>query len=158
MSRWNCEETVGRISDFLDSDLTAEELGFFDEHMDACPPCKAELSAYQKMGDLCRDFAPVTPTADIWSAIATRLPRQKARTLWPKVKAPRFAWLGGGALAAGFAAAFAWFYLAGPGAGPGASTNLAAEAGLNKGNFEQRHLYLTGGNSGSSEFYQLAGY
>jgi mycothiol system anti-sigma-R factor len=44
VDRYNCEETFRRFDDYLDRELTPEEMELVREHLDFCARCARELA------------------------------------------------------------------------------------------------------------------
>ena len=47
-----CKETIARLSEYLDAELTPETLAQLEEHLRVCAPCRAYLATYRKTRDL----------------------------------------------------------------------------------------------------------
>ena len=43
-----CREFVDFLMAYLDRELEATQRSVFDEHMDACPPCREYLATYEQ--------------------------------------------------------------------------------------------------------------
>lgn len=73
MALWNCEDSLEQISRGLDGDLTAQEQTALEEHLAACPQCRAlarELTElHQIMGELEETPAPDTLAPSVMAAI-----------------------------------------------------------------------------------------
>ena len=73
MALWNCEDSLEQISRGLDGDLTAQEQTALEEHLAACPQCRAlarELTElHQLMGELEETPAPDTLAPSVMAAI-----------------------------------------------------------------------------------------
>lgn len=73
MALWNCEDSLEQISRGLDGDLTAQEQAALEEHLAACPQCRAlarELTElHQLMGELEETPAPDTLAPSVMAAI-----------------------------------------------------------------------------------------
>jgi anti-sigma factor (TIGR02949 family) len=44
VDRWTCEEMVRRLDDYVDRELTAEEMRLAREHLETCAACAKELA------------------------------------------------------------------------------------------------------------------
>ena len=73
MALWNCEDSLEQISRGLDGDLTPQEQTALEEHLAACPQCRAlarELTElHQLMGELEETPAPDTLAPSVMAAI-----------------------------------------------------------------------------------------
>mgnify|MGYP000345574540 CR=1 FL=1 len=73
MALWNCEDSLEQISRRLDGDLNAQEQAALEEHLAACPQCRAlarELAElHQLMGELEETPAPDTLAPSVMAAI-----------------------------------------------------------------------------------------
>lgn len=73
MALWNCDDSLEQISRGLDGDLTAQEQTALEEHLAACPQCRAlarELTElHQLMGELEETPAPDTLAPSVMAAI-----------------------------------------------------------------------------------------
>lgn len=73
MALWNCEDSLEQISRGLDGDLTPQEQTALEEHLAACPQCRAlarELTElHQLMGELEETSAPDTLAPSVMAAI-----------------------------------------------------------------------------------------
>lgn len=73
MALWNCEDSLEQISRGLDGDLSPQEQAALEEHLAACPQCRAlarELAElHQLMGELEETSAPDTLAPGVMAAI-----------------------------------------------------------------------------------------
>ncbi|HYU14490.1 MAG TPA: zf-HC2 domain-containing protein [Candidatus Acidoferrum sp.] len=44
LSRFTCEETFRRLDDYLDRELTADEMRLVGEHLEICAACASEFN------------------------------------------------------------------------------------------------------------------
>lgn len=63
MASWDCQETMGRLSMYLDRELNDEEVGQVKVHLHACPPCEQVFDFQSELKRLvrkecCTDDAP----------------------------------------------------------------------------------------------------
>ncbi|WP_291377539.1 mycothiol system anti-sigma-R factor [Demequina sp.] len=49
MTKRQCQEAVDRLFEFIDGELTDEELLRIGAHLKECPPCEAELRINEKI-------------------------------------------------------------------------------------------------------------
>jgi mycothiol system anti-sigma-R factor len=47
-----CQETIARLSEYLDAELTPETLRELEAHLAECAPCRAYLATYRKTREL----------------------------------------------------------------------------------------------------------
>jgi len=65
----DCKELFGRLSAYLDGELSPEACREIEEHLCDCPPCIEFINSFRRTVDLCRRFepsgapAPVSPEA-----------------------------------------------------------------------------------------------
>lgn len=52
---FNCKESIHRLLDFLEGDLTPEEQAALREHFEGCSPCVEFLETYRATPKLCRE-------------------------------------------------------------------------------------------------------
>jgi predicted anti-sigma-YlaC factor YlaD len=53
VDRYTCEETFRRLNDYLDRELTGEEMRLVREHLDTCAMCASEYAFESSvLGDL----------------------------------------------------------------------------------------------------------
>jgi anti-sigma factor (TIGR02949 family) len=76
VSRLTCEEVFRRLDDYLDRELSAEEMRLVQEHLDVCAVCTAEYRFERKVLDdvkekLRRLTAPSGLLAKVQRAIGT---------------------------------------------------------------------------------------
>ena len=50
-----CREIIDALSEYLEGDLSREEIKHFEQHMCDCPPCHVFLKTYRKSGELARE-------------------------------------------------------------------------------------------------------
>jgi anti-sigma factor RsiW len=51
-----CEKETALIADYLASNLSAADLGSFENHLEQCPDCGAFLQTYKKTIEITRSF------------------------------------------------------------------------------------------------------
>jgi anti-sigma factor (TIGR02949 family) len=81
IDRYTCEETIRRLDDYLDRELTPHEMQLVQEHLEVCALCASEYafegSALERLRDkLQRIPAPV----DLMSRISRALERAQGET------------------------------------------------------------------------------
>lgn len=74
-----CAETVARLYEFLDGELTEERRSAITAHLDHCPPCGSvahfEAELRRVIADRCRDHVP----AQLRERIAAELARAQGQ-------------------------------------------------------------------------------
>lgn len=50
--RLTCEDVIGMMLEYIETQLSAETLAAFERHLAVCPPCVAYLNTYRKTRDL----------------------------------------------------------------------------------------------------------
>ncbi|HEX9580190.1 MAG TPA: zf-HC2 domain-containing protein [Gemmatimonadales bacterium] len=55
LTRMSCEETFRRLDDYLDRELSAEEMGMVREHLETCAVCATEFDFEQSVLDLVKE-------------------------------------------------------------------------------------------------------
>jgi anti-sigma factor (TIGR02949 family) len=81
IDRYTCEETIRRLDDYLDRELTPHEMQLVQEHLEVCALCASEyafeVSALERLRDkLQRLPAP----ADLITKVARALERARGET------------------------------------------------------------------------------
>jgi anti-sigma factor (TIGR02949 family) len=74
IDRYTCEETIRRLDDYLDRELTPHEIELVQEHLEVCAACASEfafeVSALERIrGKLQRIPAPVDLLAKVSQAL-----------------------------------------------------------------------------------------
>lgn len=44
LDRYTCDEALRRLEDYLDGELSADDLGKVHEHLDSCAPCRSQFT------------------------------------------------------------------------------------------------------------------
>ncbi|MEP7177181.1 MAG: zf-HC2 domain-containing protein [Gemmatimonadales bacterium] len=44
LDRYTCDEALRRLEDFLDGELSAEQVGRMQAHLDSCVPCTSQFT------------------------------------------------------------------------------------------------------------------
>ena len=81
IDRYTCEETIRRLDDYLDRELTPHEMQLVQEHLEVCALCASEYafegSALERLRDkLHRIPAP----ADLMTRVSRALERAQGKT------------------------------------------------------------------------------
>lgn len=66
---FSCQDSIHRLLDFLDGDMTPEEEKRLEEHLAGCPPCVDFVRSYRATSGLCR------------KALAKKMPEELSRKL-----------------------------------------------------------------------------
>lgn len=51
---FTCQEVIQALTDYLESDMAAEEKAVFEQHMTDCGPCRHFLNTYETSSQLAR--------------------------------------------------------------------------------------------------------
>ncbi|MBX5480783.1 MAG: zf-HC2 domain-containing protein [Myxococcaceae bacterium] len=66
---FRCKDSIHRLLEFLDGDLSPEEHAQLEEHLKWCPPCMEFLRSYKATPGMCR------------KALAAKMPEELANKL-----------------------------------------------------------------------------
>ena len=76
-----CRELFGRLSEYVDGELSQEICEEIRRHMEGCDPCVAFAKTLKKTAEMCRRLPsqPMPPevAADLRAALAAHLPRSR---------------------------------------------------------------------------------
>jgi anti-sigma factor (TIGR02949 family) len=76
IDRYTCEETVRRLDDYLDRELTAHEMQLVTEHLEVCFLCASEYSFEASAIERLRDKLQHIPApADLMTKVSRALER-----------------------------------------------------------------------------------
>ena len=76
VNRLTCEEIFRRLDDFLDRELSADEMRLVREHLDTCAQCAREHAFDRKLLDTVREKVQrVEAPSDLRSRIAAAIER-----------------------------------------------------------------------------------
>jgi len=70
-----CQETIARLSEYLDAELTPETLRELEAHLAECAPCRAYLATYRKTRELAAKVNRVELPEDLKARIRAVLAR-----------------------------------------------------------------------------------
>jgi len=73
-----CKETIARLSEYLDAELTPETLRALEAHLDECAPCRAYLATYRKTRELAAKVNRVELPEDLRARIRTLIREKRA--------------------------------------------------------------------------------
>lgn len=76
LDRLTCEEVFRRLDDYLDRELSADEMRLMKEHLDTCAQCAREHAFDRRMLDDVRDkLHHIAAPSDLKSRIAAAIAR-----------------------------------------------------------------------------------
>jgi mycothiol system anti-sigma-R factor len=76
LDRFTCEETFARLDDFVDRELSPDEMRKVQQHLDACAACAAEHRFEHSVIQGVREkLRRIEAPADLLARISQRLPR-----------------------------------------------------------------------------------
>lgn len=64
-----CKETIARLAEYLDAELTSEMLRELEAHLDECAPCRAYLATYRRTRELAAKVSRVELPEDLKARI-----------------------------------------------------------------------------------------
>jgi Putative zinc-finger len=67
------DEWTGRLSEYLDDELTPDERRGLEAHLAGCADCTAMLDELTRVVERARTLTPRPPQADLWNGIAERI-------------------------------------------------------------------------------------
>ena len=71
--KMKCAKAKKLISEYIDGDLSAEEVSFLEKHMETCPNCKKLSKDFQQIKQTAKDLSEVEPSGQTWFRIQARL-------------------------------------------------------------------------------------
>jgi predicted anti-sigma-YlaC factor YlaD len=81
IDRYTCQETFRRLDDYLDRELTLQEVQLVREHLDVCAICASEYafeaSALRQLRD---KLQRITPPPDLLAKVSRALERARGDT------------------------------------------------------------------------------
>jgi hypothetical protein len=86
------DDWTGRLSEYLDGELTPDERDAIERHLAGCDACAATLEELRRVVERARSLPPRAPAADLWGGIAERIdarPAIDARIVPLRARAPR---------------------------------------------------------------------
>jgi anti-sigma factor (TIGR02949 family) len=76
IDRYTCEETIRRLDDYLDRELTPRELQLVNEHLAVCATCASEYAFEARAIERLRDkLQRIAAPADLLSKVSRALER-----------------------------------------------------------------------------------
>ena len=81
IDRYTCEETIRRLDDYLDRELTPHEMQLVQEHLEVCVLCASEYAFEASALERLRDKLQRLPVpADLMTKVARTLERARGET------------------------------------------------------------------------------
>lgn len=72
------DDWTGRLSEYLDGELTPDERDAIERHLAGCDACAATLEELRRVVERARSLPPRAPAADLWGGIAERIDARAA--------------------------------------------------------------------------------
>ncbi len=125
MAEPKCDEILKLLPDYQAGLLEDARRESVQAHLAACASCRAELEALERTAAVLGETEALTPSRDLWPAIAAQLSPRRTSSVWWRTPVPRQrAWRF--ALAAAIVLFVAFSILVGPLSGPPDSARLVA--------------------------------
>ena len=86
------DDWTGRLSEYLDGEITPDERDAIERHLAGCHACAATLEELRRVVERARSLPPRAPAADLWGGIAERIDARAAidaRVVPLRARAPR---------------------------------------------------------------------
>ena len=81
IDRYTCEETIRRLDDYLDRELTPHEMQLVKDHLEVCALCASEYAFEASALERLRDKLQRIPTpADLMTKVSRALERARGET------------------------------------------------------------------------------
>jgi anti-sigma factor (TIGR02949 family) len=81
IDRYTCEETIRRLDDYLDRELTPHEMELVQEHLEVCALCASEYAFEARALERLRDKLQRIPApADLLTKVSQALERGRGET------------------------------------------------------------------------------
>jgi anti-sigma factor (TIGR02949 family) len=78
IDRYTCEETIRRLDDYLDRELTPHEMHLVNEHLEVCAMCASEYAFEARTLERLRDkLSRLAAPADLMAKVSRALERSK---------------------------------------------------------------------------------
>jgi hypothetical protein len=78
----NCNAAVASIHEYLDGDLSREEIGRLQQHLQSCSTCSARLDSLEKTNALFQALPAEAPPSYLTDRIMKSLPKTRRPTAW----------------------------------------------------------------------------
>jgi anti-sigma factor RsiW len=72
----SCEQIEARLPDYLEGDLTGDERGTFERHVEGCTSCRTMLEELKSIVAGAAALGPIEPSRDLWKGIESRIGTQ----------------------------------------------------------------------------------
>lgn len=69
-----CKDSIHKLLDFLDGELSSDESAQLQQHLEACPPCKDFMATYRATPGMCK------------KALAKKMPEELSAKLSQLIK------------------------------------------------------------------------
>jgi len=103
MTRFNCEQLLSKLDDFIDGTLDEVEAAAAGSHLESCPSCRSELESVRELLTATRSLPRSTePEHDLWSGIAESIEQRRVVRGGfdrPRASSSRSLWLAAAAAA-----------------------------------------------------------
>jgi len=82
IDRYTCEETIRRLDDYLDRELTPHEMQLVNEHLEVCAMCASEYAFEARaLERLCDKLSRLSAPADLMAKVSRALEGSKGEGL-----------------------------------------------------------------------------
>ncbi|MFL5560538.1 MAG: zf-HC2 domain-containing protein [Gemmatimonadaceae bacterium] len=71
-----CDQIEARLPDYMEGDLTGDERGAFERHVEGCADCRNILEELKSIVAHAAALGPIEPSRDLWSGIESRIGTQ----------------------------------------------------------------------------------
>jgi anti-sigma factor (TIGR02949 family) len=81
IDRYTCEETIRRLDDYLDRELTPHEMQLVKDHLDVCALCASEYAFEASTIERLRDkLQHISAPADLMTKVSRAIERAQGET------------------------------------------------------------------------------
>jgi len=77
----DCKFTERNLSEYLEGELTAQQVLELEGHLNACEPCRRHLNKYQRLLSACRALPDYEARQELWSRIKPRIHEPDKKTV-----------------------------------------------------------------------------
>ena len=85
-----CDNVGPLLDGYYDGELDSLERTRVEHHLQSCDACRRDLTSLEAVGHAVRAAVAGTQTPDVWRAIASQLPPERARVVAPlRARAPQ---------------------------------------------------------------------
>lgn len=78
----NCNIAVASIHEYLDGDLSREEIGRLQQHLEGCPSCASRLDSLEKTNAFLQSLPAEAPPSHLTDRIMKSLPKTRRPAAW----------------------------------------------------------------------------